>query len=152
MVLDWIPSNSWLLEDVTEDIVPDGHTRKITREIDRATFLRDHGAEPRPGKDKLEKIEIELIPMAEIPSATSKLRSGDLVFWVAKKEGIDIAHTGMVVRNAKDGSVVHRHGSSKAGATLDEPLLEYAERTSSVFDGIVVLRLKPEAKPPGLNE
>jgi hypothetical protein len=152
MVLDWIPSNSWLLEDVTEDIVPNGHTRKITREIDRAAFLRDHGAEPREGKDKLEKVEIELIPMAEIQSATSKLRSGDLVFWVAKKEGIDIAHTGMVVRNSKDGSVVHRHGSSKAGATLDEPLLEYAERTAPVFDGIVVLRLKPEAKPPGLDE
>jgi hypothetical protein len=107
MVLDWIPSNSWLLEDVTDDVVSDGHTRKIEKEIDRAAFLRDHGVEPRPGIDKLEKVEIEMIPIDDVRAAEAGLRSGDLVMWVAKKEGIDIAHTGMVVR-AKDGSLIHR--------------------------------------------
>jgi hypothetical protein len=149
MVLDWIPSNSWLLEDVTDDVVSDGHTRKIEKAIDRAAFLRDHGVEPRPGIDKLEKVEIEMIPIDDVRAAEAGLHSGDLVMWVAKKEGIDIAHTGMVVR-AKDGSLIHRHGSSKAGVSLDEPFFDYATRVSTVFEGIMVLRLKPKAEPPGL--
>lgn len=152
MMLDWIPSNEWLLEDVTEDIVPNGHTRKIAKEIDRAAFLREHGVEPRPGVDKLEKIEIEMIPITDVRSADAELHPGDLVLWVAKKEGIDIAHTGMVVRNPKDGSLIHRHGSSKAGVSLDEPFFEYADRVAPVFEGIVVLRLKPAAIPPSFDE
>ncbi|HET9887066.1 MAG TPA: N-acetylmuramoyl-L-alanine amidase-like domain-containing protein [bacterium] len=149
MVLDWIPSNSWLLEDVTDDVVSGGHTRKIEKQIDRAAFLRDHGVEPRSGIDKLEKIKIEMIPIDDVRAAEKNLRSGDLIMWVAKKDGIDIAHTGMVVR-AKDGALIHRHGSSKAGISLDEPFFDYATRVAPVFEGIMVLRLKPKAEPPGL--
>ena len=62
--------------------------------------------------------------------------------------GIDIAHTGMVMRDPKDGSLVHRHASSKSGKALEEPLLAYAGR-STFFEGVVVLRVKPQAVPAG---
>jgi hypothetical protein len=144
--LDWVPANAWLLEDVTAKVAK-GRTTSIQKTIDRASFLRQHGAEPRPGVDEAAQLRLDALQLGGIAAADSALRSGDLVLWVSKKEGIDIAHTGMIVRDAQ-GTLIHRHASSKAGMAVDEPLLDYAARAASFSDGIVVLRLKPDAEPP----
>ncbi len=148
MMRDWVPANAWLVDDVTS-IVGAGKTRTIRKTIDRAAFLREQGAAPRPGVDGAGTIEFAAIPTAELAAVGDRLRSGDLLLWVAKKDGIDIAHTGMVVRDPKNGSPLHRHASSKAAKALDEPLFDYAKR-ATFADGVVVLRLKPEAAPAGL--
>lgn len=149
MMRDWVPANAWLVDDVTKVVGP-GKTRVIKKTIDRATFLRDQGAAPRPGVDDAGALSFDALPLAALAAVGSELRSGDLLLWVAKKDGIDIAHTGMVMRDPKDGSLVHRHASSKSGKAVDEPLLAYAGR-STFFDGVVVLRVKPEAAPSGYD-
>jgi hypothetical protein len=143
---DWVPANAWLLDDVTTE-VGGKNAETVRKTIDRATFLRDQGAEPRPGLDDPGTIEFSMIPTAAIAASGERLRSGDLVLWVAKKDGLDIAHTALLVRDPKTGALLQRHASSRAGKVVDEPLAEYAAR-AKFATGIVVLRVKPEAALP----
>lgn len=142
MVLDWIPDNAWLLEDVTAEVGGE-RTRRVRRTIDRAQFLRGQGAEPRPGLDEPRDVEADIVPIEAWEEAAPALRSGDLVFWVGRKEGILVVHTGLVVREA-DGRLVLRHGSSRAGVVRDEPFGDYAAG-ATFAEGFLVLRLREDA-------
>jgi hypothetical protein len=142
MVRDWIPANEWLVEDVTKD-VGGPLTQTVHRTIDRARFLREHGAEPRLGLDDPRELEIEIIPVDALAKVEPALRSGDLVFWVGKREGICVVHTGLAVRN-EDGTLLHRHASSKAGRALDESFADYAGR-ASFATGFLILRVRDDA-------
>jgi len=145
MTRDWIPANAWLLRDVTAEVGA-GHLQRVERTIDRAAFLRDHGAEPRPGVDDARAMAVDFVPSDALADVAPAIRNGDLVFWVGKVDGIFVVHTGLVVRGA-DGSLTFRHGSSKAGKVLDESLAEYAERSTFAL-GFLVLRVRPDAEPP----
>jgi hypothetical protein len=147
MVADWIPANSRLVEDVTAEVLP-GKTVSVSRVIDRAAFLRDHGAEPSPERDRARTIEIRIVPRELVAHAAPRIRSGDLIFWVGKREGIFVVHTGLAVRS-EEGGLLFRHASSKAGLAVDEPLTEYAER-SAFAAGFLVLRLRPPSTDSGV--
>jgi hypothetical protein len=146
MAIDWIPANSWLVEDVTREVGRET-VRVVRRTIDRAQFLRDQEASPRPGLDGPVTWELAYVPRGGAGEVSPALRSGDLVFWVGRREDIFIAHTGMVVRDGSGGELLFRHASSKAGRVLDESFLGYA--TGATFaEGFVVLRLREGAKVP----
>jgi hypothetical protein len=144
---DWVPANAWLLDDVTATVC-EGQTETVRKTIDRASFLRDQGAAPREGLDGTSTIEFAMIPTAKLRACADRLRTGDLVLWVAKKDGLDIAHTALLVRDPENGALLQRHASSRAGKVTDEPFAAYAERASFAL-GIVVLRVVPEAVVPG---
>jgi N-acetylmuramoyl-L-alanine amidase-like len=142
MVTDWIPANAWLVEDVTSSLAP-GVARVVTRTIDRAAFLRGHGAAARPGLDDPRTRDLAYIPTESLAAVAPQVRSGDLVFWVGKADGIFVVHTGLAVRRA-DGTLDLRHGSSAAGHVLDEPFADYAARAKFAI-GFLVLRLRDDA-------
>lgn len=143
MVADWIPANDWLLRDVTAEIAA-GRTRKVERTIDRAAFLREQGATPRP-VDAPRAWSVDIVPREELGAVADRLRSGDLVFWVGERDGIFVVHTGLTVRSSA-GELLFRHGSSKAGRALDESFADYNERATFAA-GFVVLRLRDDAAP-----
>lgn len=142
--LDWMPANAWLVEDVTARVGGDAVV-PVTRTIDRAAFLREHGVEPRPGRDDARTITMSMIPRAKAQAVSPAIESGDLVFWAGKKDGILIVHTGLAVRRA-DGVLLFRHASSKAGAVTEEPLADYAA-AATFTTGFLVLRLREGATP-----
>jgi hypothetical protein len=142
MVLDWVPANAWIVEDVTREI-GGAFTQTVHRTIDRAAFLREHGAEPRETIDDRRELSIEVIPIEALARVEPALRSGDLVFWVGKREGICVVHTGLAVRSEK-GELLHRHASSKAGQALDESFADYAGRASFAV-GFMILRVRDGA-------
>lgn len=146
MFRDWAPSNAWLVEDVTSSVGGE-RTRVVRRTIDRAKFLREHGAEPVAGRDDPGVVEERIIPSDAAKEVEPGLRSGDLVFWVGRSEAVDVVHTGLVVRGA-DGELLFRHASSKAGRALDESFAAYAARLNA--EGFLVFRLRDGAKPPAL--
>jgi len=141
MALDWLPANAWLVEDVT-DRLRSGATIEVTRAIDRATFLRGHGAEPRPGLDDPRDLTLRIVPRESLDAVAGAIESGDLVFWVGSKDGIDVVHTGLAVRAG--GTLLFRHASSKAKAVTEEPLADYAAR-ATFARGLLVIRLRPDA-------
>ena len=141
MVADWIPANGGLLADVTAEVGGD-RARTVRRTIDRAAFLREHGAEPRPERDHAREIELTYLPTEALAAVEDRLETGDLVFWVGRAETIFVVHTGLVVRDA-DGILRFRHGSSRAGKVLDEPLADYAAAAGFAI-GFLVVRLHDE--------
>jgi hypothetical protein len=145
MVADWIPANDWLLEDVTKACAP-GLSRAIRRTIDRARFLEEQGAEPRPGLDGSSEIEIDVIPNELVDRVDAAIVPGDLIFWVGKREGIFVVHTGLAVRD-EGGALLFRHASSKAGGALDESFADYAVG-ATFAEGFLVLRLKERPLVP----
>jgi D-alanyl-D-alanine carboxypeptidase/D-alanyl-D-alanine-endopeptidase (penicillin-binding protein 4) len=151
MATDWIPANAWLVEEVTAEVAP-GLTQTVERTIDRAAFLRDAGAEPRPGVDDARTHKVEIVPRERLADVADRIRSGDLVFWVGKRDGIFVVHTGLAVRD-EDGALLFRHGSSKAGRTLDESFADYNGRATFAL-GFLVLRLREDVSLPaaGIRE
>jgi len=149
MVRDWIPANDWLLEDVTAQVGA-GHLESVERTIDRATFLRDNGAEPRPGVDDARDMAVEYIPSAALNEVAAELRTGDLIFWIGNVEGIFVLHTGLV-RVQADGGLTFRHASSRARKALDESMAKYAARNGKM-PGFLVLRIRPDAAMPPVRD
>ncbi|MFN8178248.1 MAG: DUF1460 domain-containing protein [bacterium] len=145
MMRDWVPANAWLVEDVTDRLAP-GAAVTLTHTIDRAKFLRDKGVTPRPGLDDAGPLSMKIVPREAVASVAAAIRSGDLVFWAAKKDGIDVAHTGLAVRDRK-GKLRFRHASPKAGKVVEESLADYAAHATFAA-GIVVVRLREDAAPP----
>ncbi len=76
------------------------------------------------------------IPQEKIPSVIGQIRDGDLIFFVDRHDGLDIAH--MAIACTRDGKMHFIHASSRAGKVIIEPktLAEYA------VNGIRVARLK----------
>jgi hypothetical protein len=144
MFRDWIPANAWLVENVTE-AVGGGRTRVVRRTIDRGKFLREHGAEPIPGRDDPGEIEERIIPSTAAKDVAATIESGDLVFWVGSGAGIDVGHTGLAVRGPA-GELLFRHASRKAGRALEEPFADYAAHWGA--EGFLVLRVRDDAKLP----
>ncbi|MBZ0269830.1 DUF1460 domain-containing protein [bacterium] len=142
MIADWIPANDWLLEDVTARLAGE-RAATVTRTIDRAAFLREHGAAPRPGVDDARTRTLVYVPSAALPDVADAVLAGDLIFWVGKADGIFIVHTGLAAR-AADGGLLFRHGSSRAGHVLEESFAGYTARAGFAL-GFVVLRLRDDA-------
>jgi hypothetical protein len=143
MERDWASANAWLVEDVTERTAPGG-TVELTRTIDRAQFLREKGAEPRPGVDDAAPLSMRAVPRESAGAVAPAIRSGDLIFWTGRKDGIDVVHTGLAVRDAS-GALLFRHASSTAGKVTEQPFADYAAH-ATFASGFLVLRLREDAR------
>lgn len=126
---DWHEFNSDLIEDVTETI-GGNKTIKIRKMLnvkeDRTYFL--------PGIQPRERL-IKSIPVNAIDnSITNELRTGDYIGIYSEKQGLDVSHVGIII---KEGDNVYlRHASSLKGKVIDEDFKNY------VCDkpGIVIFR------------
>lgn len=80
------------------------------------------------------------IPSSKLPSALGGIRSGDILCFVSRIEGLDIQHVGMAVVGP-DGTVRLLHASSTAKKVILDPLslTDYLKGRKSIT-GIRVLR------------
>ena len=65
-----------------------------------------------------------------------KLQHGDIVAFASTREGLDVFHCGLIA--VMGDKLLLRHYSSKAGTSLEEPLVDFLGRSSMV--GLVVAR------------
>lgn len=97
--------------------------------------------------DSMRRIEeaVSALPRAcitrdEVAAAEAGLRTGDLVAIASSNEGLDYAHTGMIVRDT-GGVARFLHASSKYGRVkLDASLSDYMSRAPKSFTGVTVVR------------
>jgi hypothetical protein len=82
---------------------------------------------------------IRMIPQGRIPEFESTLQTGDILSFVSTIDGLDIAHTAIVVR---DGNRVGFYHASTTGKVLKDPktIYEYTTGRRNV-NGIIVARL-----------
>ncbi|MFJ5492930.1 DUF1460 domain-containing protein [Pectobacterium carotovorum] len=127
---DWFANVPYNARDVTPDISPDYVTveKQLNRKADGSKYIPGLGTIPR---------KIRYIPGSAInEKVLNNLKTGDYIGVYSPHEGLDVSHTGMVIRH--DGKVWFRHASSLTVnmKVVDLPFLEYM----SLKPGIVVLR------------
>ncbi|HAC15885.1 MAG TPA: hypothetical protein DCE78_08075 [Bacteroidetes bacterium] len=83
--------------------------------------------------------QIRFIPEHRIPDFESSLQTGDILSFVSTVNGLDIAHTALIVR---EGNRVGFYHASTTGKVIKEPktLYEYTTDRRNV-EGIIVARL-----------
>ncbi len=128
---DWPVQNSNNVKDVTYEI---GGKKAI--EVEKNLNLKSDGSKFLPGIPVVER-KFYYIPSSEIDNGMiGKLHTGDYVGIYTDIEGLDLTHTGIVIK--KDDQVFLRHASSrqKNNKVVDENLIEYIQNTP----GMVIFR------------
>lgn len=115
---DWVVNNSWLVEDLTAELVGD-RAVPVTSVIDRARFFRRFGI----GQDiPPQELSWSYIPYELLPEFIDRLQPGDFVNIVrGNQEGLYVGHVGLITRS-EDGTVNLLHSTHPR--VVEEPLME----------------------------
>lgn len=135
---DWVAGETAKIADVTAG-VGQGRAQVVVKQLNH----KSDGTLWLPGISGTRR-EITYIPTIKIDmDVLSALQAGDYVGIYSPHAGLDVSHTGLIVK-AKD-SVMLRHASSldKIKRVVDVDLLEYLQGKS----GLVVYRVKQSTVP-----
>lgn len=128
---DWPIKNNKNIKDITYQI---GGSNAVV--VNKNLNLKEDGSKYLPGIAVVHR-EFYYIPTSDIDEELiSKLRTGDYIGMYTNLDGLDVTHTGIVIKN--DDGVFLRHASSKKSnqKVVDEDLVEYLKNVP----GIVVYR------------
>lgn len=147
---DWVPNNSWLLEDITAEL---GGTLcdDMTKVIDRPGFFHKLGVPDNELQNVQapQQMTIKYVPTASLSKIKTKLQGGEIVSIVQKMPGIFSAHMGFIIRDDY-GNVLFRHASSRKETrqVTDEFFDDVIEqlRASESRVGMAFIRIKANAK------
>ncbi len=130
---DWVADDATVVNDVTAQ-VGQGSAQSVSKHLNSksvdAYWLPGIAVTPR---------EILFIPTRKIDLAMlSALQSGDYVGIYSDRAGLDVSHTGLIVKSK--GNILLRHASSRSGVerVVDEDLLDYLQGKP----GLVVYRVR----------
>ena len=134
---DWAVYNSANIVDVTREVGGQG-----TRTVNKILNKKADGRPYLPGIPVKERV-VHYIPSESIDdNVTGRLKTGDYIGIYTDKDGLDVSHTGVLIRK---GDVVYlRHASSRKDnrRVVDEDLLAYMRDKP----GLVVLVSKASSR------
>ena len=131
---DWVADDATAIVDITEGI-GQGRTLKVMKQLNR----KADGSLWLTGIDVRSR-QINYIPTASVDAEVlSALQPSDYIGIFSNHAGLDVSHTGLIVKS--QGRVLLRHASSRSdtGRVVDEDLLEYLQNKP----GLLVYRVKP---------
>jgi hypothetical protein len=152
---DWVFDNE--LKKVLRNISPTLRGTVSRKKID---YMSTHpGSYPQlaggKGVDRIAEAEAAMsgrgfayVPRAEVPQILGKLRNGDLIGTVADMQGMDVAHTGLIVLEEGVPRFLHAPLSGKKVLLAGGSLGDYVSGLRSVA-GVVVARPIPLAENGG---
>ncbi|MBN1541593.1 DUF1460 domain-containing protein [candidate division KSB1 bacterium] len=138
---DWLPANSWCLDDVTH-LIGGADTRSVTRVISHETFFAGKGIDDIPIMYRDREVTIDYLPFDTLLQHEDDLQSGDVVALILDAPGIFSAHMLLVIKN--DQGTVFRHASMSAGKTIDSPFAAYIAdlRENPKYIGMSFMRMR----------
>lgn len=164
-VIDGYPSRLHYFTDWIADNARKGTVADLSRELGgtprsfRIAFMSEHPGSYRQLGDPAVRAAIRsserdlsvakrwYIPRSRVQEMQGRLRDGDLVGITTSVDGLDIAHTGMVVVRSGQPVFLHASQSGKRVEFADGTLASYLQRYRT-HDGIMVAR----PRDPELNE
>jgi hypothetical protein len=138
-VPDWIPYNSWIIEDITSSLA-DTLAIKLTRVIGRQKFLSYYDIKNPHLKD--EKISTYVIPLEPIHRLKDKIKTGMIVAFIGKSKKdnwLFTIHTGSLFW--QEENIFLRHASSTAKKVVEEDFFDYLDRGKDRILGIKLLKI-----------
>jgi hypothetical protein len=146
---DWLPENSWLLDDVTRTIGGE-HTRQFTRTISHEKFFSGKGITDlryvKPDRD----VTIDYIPMKALPDIQGNIRSGD-IFALIFADMPDIFSAHMLIAIRKEGKLYFRESAMSTMTTFDSTFNEWHEKykDSTRYAGLSFMRVRDDVNVAG---
>jgi len=150
---DWLPQNSWLLDDVSA-AVGGPYTKQVTRTISHRTFFAGKGITDTSDVLPDRTLTIDYVPLEYLDEVKDRTKAGDIcAILFAKLDNIFSAHMFMVVE--KEGKKYIRESSNSKMTTFDTPYDEWVktkqEKYSQKYIGVSFMRVKEELDKPGLT-
>jgi len=130
---DWREFNQGLVDDVTAQVGPE-KTKRAMKMLNR----KRGGVILLPGIDYKQR-EIIYIPSDVIDATViDRLRTGDYVGIYTRKQGLDVSHVGIIIRDKNKVYIRHASSNPKYRKVMDQDFRKYIDGKP----GIVILRPK----------
>jgi len=147
---DWLPENSWLLDDVSRKVGTDS-TKSVTRTISHQNFFAGKGITDLRDVKEDRTLTIEYVPFTALKKVKPNIKCGDILsLLLADAENIFSAH--MMLIAEKDGRMVIREAARSQKTTFDTPYDEWikGERfKSGRYLGLAFMRVREELNTKG---
>lgn len=148
---DWLPQNSWILDDVSAKI-GGNFTKKMTRTISHRQFFSAKGITDMRYVLDDRTMTIDYVPLQDLHKVGDKINQGDiLTLLFANKDNIFAAHMVMIV--VKNSGKYVREATTRGMTTIDTPYQEWIknkqEKSANRYAGIAFMRVKKSLNLPG---
>jgi len=143
VIADWLPNNSWLVEDVTQMIGGD-QCLLMTKTIHRQEFLATLGCLDTAGVASSLTLSQHYIPKNSISSSTDKFKNGDIICLATHKKGLFVTHMGFLIISEND-ELFYRNASRFGRKVIDESFEHLIERMNKhkSIAGLIIFRVRP---------
>ncbi|MER3445839.1 MAG: DUF1460 domain-containing protein [Candidatus Dadabacteria bacterium] len=130
---DWREFNSGHIDDVTEKV-----GGEKTKTVEKALNQKEDGTHFLPGIPVKER-EIHYIPSYALDrTIIGRLRTGDYVGIYSEAQGLDVSHTGIIIKKGNRTYLRHASSRDENRSVVDEDLTSYISNKP----GLVILRPK----------
>lgn len=146
---DWLPENSWILEDISRKIGGD-YTKSATRIISHRKFFANKGIKDMRYVLPDREITIEYVPLKYIAESEKNIKPGDILALIyANKTNIFSAH--MLIVAEKNGKLFIRESSKSRTTTFETPYKEWVKKVedSKIYAGLSFMRVREDIDEPG---
>jgi len=146
---DWLPANSWLLDDVSRQ-VGGQYTQTTTRTISHKTFFLEKGITDMRYVLPDREITVDYVPREDLLKVKKNVRPGDILALIfADKTDIFSAHMLMIAE--KNGQIYIRESSSSKMTTFDTPYDEWVKgkQNNERYAGLCFMRVREDLNQPG---
>jgi len=147
---DWLPQNSWLLDDVSAKVGGD-YSKKVTRTISHQTFFKGKGMADMDDVLPNRTLTFDYVPLDALKNVKDQTRAGDiLALLFANKTNIFSAHMLMIVK--KNGEKIIRESSSSKMTTFDTPYNQWIADKQDLkhkYIGLAFMRIKENLNTSG---
>jgi len=118
VVADWLPNNSWFLEDATMEVGV-MFCKETTKIISHKKLFESQGYKNVPNVQPDRKITTKYIPKDKLIDIEKNLKSGDIGLFITDKPGIFTTHMGLIIKS--NNNTVFRNASSIDKKVIDLP-------------------------------
>jgi hypothetical protein len=145
---DWLPENSWLLEDVARKVGGE-HTRSMSRTISHEDFFVQKGIRDLRYVKHDRLLTVDYIPMKDLMKVKDNFRNGDIVAMLfANRDDIFSAHMLMIYE--KENELYFREASTSNHSTFETPFDTWFEAKKDLerYAGLAVMRVREKYNKP----
>jgi Protein of unknown function (DUF1460) len=143
---DWLADNArkGTVRDLTRDLGGTARTRRLSfmsehpssyRQLSDSAFLDSIRTRERT----LNEMKRSHIPRAHVRDVEGSLQDGDIIGITTTIKGLDVSHTGLIVRQSGRAAFLHASSAAKRVELAEGTISSYLERYRT-HDGIMVAR------------
>lgn len=139
---DWLPENSWLLDDVSAKVGGE-YTAQMTRTISHYNFFKSKGMDDLRYIKADRTITVDYVPMGHMKDVKDRVKDGDIVaILYANKDNVFSAHMMMIIEKA--GKLYFREASTTSYSTFETEYDEWLawKGVNKKYAGIAFMRVK----------